>query len=292
MNKILFSLMLLGLTSFAVAQTSEPADPEALRAEWEQARSDLALATQRVAILNRQMGEQGLTRRGAWPPRLGVVLDGPDESTEANRVRAVTPGSSAAAAGVEPGDRLLSLDGVDISERTGQTARQVLRELESGDTVTLELERNGQWRSVEVVLESREPPAMPLRHGRQSFNPERLPEQIHRRGRLGCTSLLGRRAELTSMHPDLALYFGIDRGVLVLRVDPEQQLDLRAGDVILAIDEQPVNRPTDVMLQAARSEADQALALELMREGERVTLTVSADALQPRTRAHCSSDAP
>jgi len=304
MTKTLIFLMLLSLTALAAAEPTEPTDAETLRAELEQARSDLASAAQRVASLTRQLSEQGLARRWAeldpeqwrsaigefpdgaairravamaWAPRLGVVLGAEDE-TDGRLVRAVTPGGSAAAAGIEAGDRLISLDGVELGPQAAAEVRRLLREREAGDTVVLELDRDRQRRSVEVVLERPELPGLALLRGDgEIFNPDDLRALIEGRMRPPRWAAIGQRAELTPMHPGLEPYFGIDRGVLVLRIDPDQDLDIESGDVILAINGQAVNRPTDLMLQLVGHEAGQAVTVELMRRGERITLTREAE---------------
>lgn len=305
MTKILISLLLLSLSAVATAEQNEPADPDTLRAELEQARSDLAAAAQRVASLTRQLSEQGLARRWAeidieqwrdvmgdlpdgaairravaiaWAPRLGLVL-GADDQPDGRLVRAVTPGGSAAAAGIEAGDRIISLDGVEIGPQAATELRRLLRERSVGDTVSLELERDGQRRSVEVVLERPELPGLAILRGEgETFNPEELRELIEGRMRPGRWAAIGRHAELTPMHAGLEPYFGTDRGVLILRSDPEHGLDLEAGDVILSINGQAVNRPTDVMLQLVGQEAGQTITVELMRRGERMTVTGSLEA--------------
>lgn len=307
MTKMLITLsLLLCLTPLAAAEPNEPADPDALRAELEQARNDLASAAQRVASLTRQLSEQGLARRWAdidteqwrsaigelpdgaairramamaWAPRLGVVL-GADDQADGRLVRAVTPGGSASAAGIEAGDRIISMDGVEIGPQAAAEVRRLLREREAGDTVVLEMERDGERRRVEVMLERPELPGLALLRGDgQAFNAEELRELIEGRMRPGRWSPIGGRAELTPMHAGLEPYFGIDRGVLVLRTDPEHELDLEAGDIILAINGQAVNRPTEVMLQLVGHEAGQAITLELQRRGERLTVTASAEAV-------------
>lgn len=313
MTKTVIALsLLLSLVPLSAAESTEPTDPEALHSELEQARTDLAEAAQRVASLTRQLSEQGLARRWAefdpeqwrstwenlpdgtsirravamaWAPRMGLVL-GAEDQTDGRLIRAVTPGGSAAAAGIETGDRIISLDGVEIGPQAAAEVRRLLRERQVGDTVVLELERDGERRRVEVMLERPELPGLALlRADGETFKPEELRELIEGRLRPARWAPLGLRAELTPMHAGLEPYFGSDRGVLVLRTDPAHELDLKAGDVILSIDGQAVNRPTDVMLHLVGHEAGQAITLELMRRGERLTVTFSNDSERPQTES-------
>lgn len=307
MTKILtpIALLLFTLSLPAWSEPAETADPEDLRTELEQARADLAAAAQRLASLTRQMSSEGFAARWpeveiekwreqigelpdgetirraiavAWSPRLGIVL-GADDEADGHRVRAVTPGSSAAAAGIEPGDRLLRLNGADISQHTGNRVRQMLREREAGETVTLDIERDGQTQSFEITLERPQIPGLAiLQDNGERFNVEELRELIEGRIRPGRMTMLGRQTQLTGMHEGLAPYFGTDRGVLVLRIDPDNGLNLEAGDVVLSVDGEELNLPADLMRHLMRHSGDAELSLELMRRGERQTITGSWDA--------------
>ena len=305
MTKMLINLiLLLSLTSLAAAEPNEPADPDVLRAELEQARSDLASAAQRVASLTRQLSEQGLARRWAefdteqwrgvigdlpdgaairravamaWAPRLGVVLGAIDQ-TDGRLVRAVTPGSSAAAAGIEAGDRILSLDGVEIGPRAAAEVRQLLREREAGDTILLELERDGERRSVEVLLERPELPAVAMLRGDgEAFHFEGLSELLAGTRQPGRVAALGRQTQLSPMHSGLEPYFGVDQGVLVLRIEADHDLNLEAGDVILSVNGEPVSRPAELMRHLLRQAEVERITLEIMRRGERMSVTGSWD---------------
>lgn len=310
MTKTLTTLvLLLSLTALAAAETTEPADPEGLRAELEQARSDLAEAAQRLASLTRQMSEQGLARRWAeidpeqwrglvgelpdgtalrravaiaWTPRLGVVM-GADDQADGRVVRAVTPGGSAAAAGIEAGDRIISLDGIELGPQAAAEVRRLLHERQVGDKVTLLVERDGQRRTVDVELERPELPRMAMLRGDgEGFNFEGLSELIDGTLRPGRAAGLGRQTQLTPMHAGLEPYFGVGYGILVLRVDADNPMGLQAGDVILALNGEALSLPTDLMRQLLRQAQDDRAAhqveLEIVRRAERITLSGSWEA--------------
>lgn len=69
---------------------------------------------------------------------IGIVFHFPEDG-EGARIESVVPDSPAAAAGILPGDEIVSVDGVDVR---GAAATR-MRELLSGDRLTLELVRNG-----------------------------------------------------------------------------------------------------------------------------------------------------
>jgi len=83
--------------------------------------------------------------------------------------------------------------------------------------------------------------------------------------------------ELRELNADLAEYFSVDRGILVLNVDEDSRLGLRAGDVILSIDGRAVEETRDVYRILGSYETDEAVTFTVMRRGQetRVEGTVS-----------------
>ncbi|RMH22540.1 MAG: PDZ domain-containing protein [Acidobacteria bacterium] len=84
--------------------------------------------------------------------------------------------------------------------------------------------------------------------------------------------------ELTDVGPDLRRYFGApeDRGVLVARVVPDspaERAGLRVGDVVTAIDGQPVTSSWDLGRAVRRAEEGQSVALEVYRDHQPLTFT-------------------
>lgn len=80
--------------------------------------------------------------------------------------------------------------------------------------------------------------------------------------------------ELESLDGQLAEFFGVERGVLVRHVQSgstAEMADLRAGDVIVSVDGEPVNRPAEVGKLAAASE-DRLVDVEIIRDRNRKTL--------------------
>jgi S1-C subfamily serine protease len=310
MTKTLITmLLLLGLIPLAAAEPTAPADADELRADLEHARTELAEAAQRVASLTRQLSEQGLARRWAeldpeqwrgavgdlpdgasirraitmaWSPRLGIVLGAEDEA-DGRLVRAVTPGGSAAAAGIEAGDRIIRFDDIEIDQQAAVQVRRILREREVGDTVILELERDGQGREVEIVLERPELPGLAMLRGDgQRFDFEGLNELLAGPMRPGRAAALGRQTQLAAIHPGLAPYFGTDSGVLVLRIAADNQLNLEAGDVILSIDGEAVSLPAELMRHLVRQIEQDTVDLTIMRRGARLDITGSLGADRPQ----------
>lgn len=103
---------------------------------------------------------------GCGPPpagtRLGAYLESGDGAVW---VRQVAPGSAAAAAGLQPGDRVRAVNGEPV-ERAGQVIRRV-REQPVGVPLRLLIERGGRSRLLELRLLS--PPTRPA--GRMDGTP-------------------------------------------------------------------------------------------------------------------------
>jgi membrane-associated protease RseP (regulator of RpoE activity) len=87
----------------------------------------------------------------------------------------------------------------------------------------------------------------------------------------GLTSMAG--AELSTLNPGLAEYFGSAEGVLVLNVQegtPAARADLRAGDVIVAVNGTTVRNIADI--RRAAPGAGETITLAIQRKGQRLEL--------------------
>jgi len=74
--------------------------------------------------------------------------------------------------------------------------------------------------------------------------------------------------ELRELHPDLGAYFSTDRGVLVIEVDEDSALGLKAGDVILSIGDREVEDTRDVFRILGSYEDREAITFTIMRHGQ------------------------
>ena len=184
------SLLLSGallLAPLAVAQDDE-AEREALRAELDQARTELAAAARRLTQLQRQLIEDG-EQRSLWEmksgdgdenieiiideamdfefvgttPRLGVLVSGTDNDYG---VLGLTPGGGAEAAGLQRGDRIQAVNGRTIGPDV--SIGDALDGVEAGDTVTVVVERDGESLSFDVETST---PERDIRVFAQRFGP-------------------------------------------------------------------------------------------------------------------------
>ena len=233
------------------------------------------------------------------PPRLGVVLGEPGNG-DGNRVMGVTPGSGAEAAGIRQDDRLIAIAGRDIQDDTLNTVREILAETKVGDTVDVTVQRGDDTElvmAVEVGSPARDMSIIARRlddlgseFGREmTIIGQRLGEmggdielEVFR-GLDGLSEIpfpplpprlsgLGAETDLASNHEGLAPYFGTGEGVLVLRIDEDNPLNLNSGDVILSLDGQAVNRPVEIGRELMARQPGETIVLQVMRSGDQIEL--------------------
>ncbi len=152
-------------------------------------------------------------------PFLGILplRDAAADETKGVTVRYVYPDSPAAKAGIEIGDRIVSLAGTSIT--SPQNLQEQLAALEPLETVKLEIDRNGKTQTVQATLATL-PEAVPANlppahkskpagrrsahragqnHDQDSRSPQRLPGlhsralQLARAARPGRVAASGRR---------------------------------------------------------------------------------------------------
>jgi len=156
---------------------------------------------------------------------LGVLL-APSAGADAApgvAVEAVTPGGGAALAGVQPGDRLLTVNGRKVA--TSAEVIAAMTEVKPGDSVKIESLRDGKPRNIEIVSQQREARVIIIR---EDGDGPGLQGRGEPRGRGPLADL-----ELATLTPALGRYFGTDKGVLVVHANGA--LKLQDGDVLRAI---------------------------------------------------------
>jgi len=204
-----------------------------LEAQLETARRNLEQAAHDVAELSSRLSTSAMDQitplLEAGHAIIGVQLEPTDDGVGA-RVREVSPGGPAAAAGIHAGDVIMAVNGTALSG--AQPARQVLdvmRNVQPDSRVSVRVQRDGKPRDFTVT--ARASPGVFLSHGLADLGlpPPSFPGtfMFHR-------PLMD--MELATLTPRLGSYFGADKGVLVVRAPAGGSLKLEDGDVILAID--------------------------------------------------------
>jgi S1-C subfamily serine protease len=235
----------------------------------------------RMAVPDRPVGPMTWMFAGR-AGRLGVsvrdvttsdVERGPLPSAAGAWIVDVHPGSAAEAAGWRQDDVLVEFDGARV--RSARQLARLVAETPAGRSVPTRILRGGVTVTGDVELGSRDVRIDDWLPDLDRFG-FRIPHielpEIDVDVRFG-PGALGISVEPLS--DQLARYFEVSDGVLVSSVregSPAAAADLRAGDVITAIDGSPVSSPRDV--QRATRRASGSVTLDVTRDGQSITVDV------------------
>jgi len=224
-------------------------------------------------------------------PGLGIILGSEFFGTQSKdengaRIVAVTPGSPADEAGLQPGDVIVAWNGERLGDdgessrwNEGQASRELVarsKELEEGEAVTLSYLRDGE--ELEVTVVARELDFGPKFAAGFVGNPDfdfRVAPGVEWRSAEPWSVPRGwLDMEMVELNPELGEYFGSTTGVLVVRgPEGDDSLGLQSGDVILTIGGREVKNPEHVMRILRSYESDESLTIDIVRHGRSETLT-------------------
>jgi serine protease Do len=209
-----------------------------------------------------QIVKYGRVQRG----KLGVTIQGLDKDLAQSfglseprgaLVASVEPDSAGDKAGLKPGDVVLAVDGTKVGE-SGDLPR-IIGDKRPGTAVKLEIWREGKSRTVSATLGEMNPETLAELPGGGA------PHGEDAGGKLG----LAARA-LTG---EEAAQLGVRGGVVVERVNgPAAQAGLQQGDVILAVNNQPVGNVQT--FRQLLEKAGNRFALLVQRGGARIFIPV------------------
>ena len=197
-------------------------------------------------------------------------------------VTRVEDDSPAAKGGIKTGDVVLEYNG-DRVEGVEQFMRMV-RETPPGREVKLSIARNGSQQQLTMKTGSRKT-WMTTRYGDAAsleFPRVEIPEinmpDIPRAFMSWRSSIVGIEAE--SLDSQLAEYFGVKEGVLVRSVVPgssAEKAGLRAGDVIVKIDDSRVTNPREISASIRSSRSKKTVTVQVIRDKRDVTLQLPVE---------------
>ncbi|HNW59380.1 MAG TPA: PDZ domain-containing protein [bacterium] len=235
------------------------------------------LAFLSTALLGAQEAEsRAVHKGGAW---LGLYLgdtenDNNWEDTEGAVVREVVKDGPADQAGVKEGDVIIKLQ--DRTVRDADDITRDIRKMSPGDEATLLVLRDGKKITLKAKLQERHKPI-----GIKTPQPERRLERTREVQPFGNFFMRANRrmgVQLQELDADLAEYFKVKEGegVLVTSVAEESAAaaaGLKAGDVLMTVDDQPVHRISEVTSAVQENESD-TLKVSYMRKGDWASTTV------------------
>jgi len=229
-------------------------------------------------------------------------------------IHSVSPNGPADHAGLRTGDIITSLAGESLLESVAATRRtpnasppglrliELAARFDPGDTVRVVFRRGADTKRADIVTA---PPPFYVRtwrtpdgaqgyvFGTDTFN-VRVDSLDGLRGfmpRLETLRGLQGRAdmaffpplfefELAALNPGLAEYFGTSDGVLVISVPAGSKLNLKGGDVVLAVGDRRPTNPSHLLRILQSYDAKEPIPLTIMRKQRRLTITGSLEAMR------------
>jgi S1-C subfamily serine protease len=213
-------------------------------------------------------------------------------------IDAVTPNGPAAKAGMQSGDIITKVDGKSVlAGGQAEAARdreslpglrliELAARLEPNDTVAIEFRRGKERKTVSVVTADEPDILLRGEPGGRAFafefrpdgpGPRRMVMPLEDDVQLGPPPFLYGSPladlELAPLNPDLGRYFGATEGVLVISVPRSSELQLKGGDVVLAVDGRKPVSPSHLLRIMRSYERGESFKLDILRNGKRETVT-------------------
>ena len=179
------------------------------------------------------------------------------EAEEGALVADVTSGGPAEKAGIERGDVIISFDGKKIGEMNELPF--VVASTPVGRDVTVEVIRKGEKKSFEVKIA-------------KLNDAQERKEPVEEKSDLGMT--------VNEITPELARQFGLseESGLVVVQVEdnsPAAEAGIRQGDIIMEIDQEPVESVDAYRKRIRRYKKGDTILFLVRRSGATLYLTLS-----------------
>ncbi|HEX7238488.1 MAG TPA: PDZ domain-containing protein [Gammaproteobacteria bacterium] len=261
--------------ALAQARASNAAENANLQRELGQAREQLARAVGEVARASAQMRQPALKNTlrnirfiAGGNAVLGLNIEDSDFGVF---VSGVTPNGPAATAGVAVGDTIVSINDVDLARKSGSSPTATLLgqigNVVPGDDVKLRILRGGDFHDFVIQAGENQFLRQPF-----VFTDKGVWSTNHWMpfGYGGAWSDI----ELVSLTPTLGEYFGVEKGLLVVRAGRASELGFRDGDVIIELAGRVPQSPEHALRILASFEPGESVAAAIMRQRKREALTL------------------
>lgn len=294
----LLTVALLALTlPMPAAMSAEPAtktEPsrDAIQQKLEAAQKRLDAAAREVADLSMSLSDDVMPEMMAFAGMssqsavLGVNIGSRRNSNRDDGVEilSVSPGGAAAEAGLKAGDVMTQVNGKPLKRDGDESPRSrllaAMRDVEPEQKVAVKYVRDGKPATANLVAQ---PAVRRLFSAGMPFPPlpmgavggamrgvEAIPDFAFMRA----DGVFG-AAELVPLTPKLGQYFGVDKGLLVVRAPADARLKLEEGDVIVDIDGRVPSSPTHALRILGSYQAGEQLKLNVLRMKKRVAFDIT-----------------
>lgn len=188
-----------------------------------------------------------------------------DESTEGVLVNEVVEGSPAEKAGIEKGDVIVSFDGkkTDSIERL----TSLVRKTSPGTEVEIQVIRDGDEKDLEITI------GESSSSGSYNLSPEKfkIEKNMIEPFKWNFQSGLKLGVAIQDLTEQLGDYFGVEKGegALITEVEkesPAEKAGLKAGDVIVQVDNEKVSGSDDVRQIISEKEKGDEVSLKVIRD--------------------------
>ena len=196
-------------------------------------------------------------------------------------VSVVVDGTPADRAGLKMGDVVLQFNGQPVDGV--EAFMRMVRNAPPGRPARVQVWREGASKTVSVVLGARQPGmprfvAAPPPPPGNAMAPDPMFEEFPGWVPMGGAGLLG--IEVETLTPQLAEYFGVKAGVLVRSVRRGGVADragMKAGDVIVKVEDTPVATTGELLDAEATAHAGGSCAITVSRDHKPRTITAILD---------------
>ncbi len=212
-------------------------------------------------------------------------------------VTSVAEESPAAKAGLKAGDVVLEFNGQPVEG--GEELSRLVRETPVGRQVRLGVWRNGAMQNIPITIAARQPQSfgyngpwtMTGPNGQQMQFPNQMPEFNTPELRQlpdfpgfpmipAGSPMLGIMGEALGQEKQLADYFGVEDGVLVKAVSRDSMAEkagIKAGDVIVKIDDTKVATSRDITMALRAARNKKTVTVMVMRNKKEMPITVTLE---------------
>jgi serine protease Do len=202
-------------------------------------------------------------------------------------VMKVVPGSPAERAGLRENDVIVSFNGRQVE--SVRELQRLISETLPGRTISIEVIRGGRSQKLTATLEKRSPRQPMIDAERIRREVEEVAKQMQEVApTIGAFTFWSRRSRLgvgvETLTGQLAEYFGVKGGVLITDVredSPAARAGLKAGDVIVAVENENINDVGDLS-SALSKRPEGPVALRIVRDKREQTITVNLEKPQER----------